>query len=129
MPNNRPDRQPSPRRPDRPYRPRTQPQDRTSYDEQQYEVQPYQTQNSASITSPVNTIPTAYQPVDSLDDENDEKRKEKDDKKPDFNTPLSPSSYIVTPFPINETNIQIKPIIGTLASSYRLTITNTSDIV
>ena len=125
MPNHRPDRQPLPRRPDRPYKPRTQPHDRP-YVEQQFEVQPYQTQNSASITSPVNTIASVYKPVDNLED-SDEKPKDKAEEKPSLNTPLSPSSYKVTPFPLNETKIEVKPMIGKLASSYQLMITNTTN--
>lgn len=125
MPNNRPDKQPLPRRPDRPYKPRVQSQDRT-YVEQQFEVQPYQTQNSASITSPVNTIASVYKPVDSLED-NEEKPREKDEEKVPLNTPFSPSSYKVTPFPVNETKVEIKPILGKLSSSYQLLIANTTD--
>jgi hypothetical protein len=82
------------------YKPRTrfnqsyEDRDRTYIEQKHIEIQPFQTQNSPTISKAVQTIQTFYEPQDlPLSPE----ATEKDVKEKPLKEPLS-SSYIVTPF-------------------------------
>jgi len=117
-------RDPSPYEPNKPqrdpqqrseYKPRTQTDDRSYLEQRHIEIQPYQTQNSASISTPTQTIPNIYKPIElPITTESTEKHVKENPPKKDT---LSPSSYTVTPFPtpVTESVPNTKPPLGTLS--------------